>query len=165
MNEILQNVRYQIEESNEHIGHIIFTGGGSKLKNLDLLLGEYLPNYKCDIVSEPKFSLISNNGVNVNGIFTTALYSLLKLGNVNCCEELKPATYTPPVEQKLMFIDDQDEATQENNKTEESPKKEEKNEKKQKPKKQSAWERFKKGARDLFDEMTQDESDDNNDNN
>lgn len=164
MNEILQNVRYQIEESNEHIGHIIFTGGGSKLKNLDLLLEEYLPNYKCDIVSEPKFSLISNNGVNLNGIFTTALYSLLKLGNENCCEELKPATYTPPVEQKLMFIDDQDEATQENNKTEESPKKEEKNEKKQKPKKQPAWERFKKVARDLFDEMTQDESDDNNDN-
>ena len=106
MNEILHNVRYQIEESNENIGHIIFTGGGSKLKNLELLLEEYLPNYKCNIVSEPKFTLLSSNGVNLNGIFSTALYSLLKLGNENCCEELKPATYTPPVEQKLQFFDE-----------------------------------------------------------
>ena len=45
MNEILQNVKFQIEESNENVGHMIFTGGGSKLKNLEMLLDEYLPNY------------------------------------------------------------------------------------------------------------------------
>ena len=129
MNEILQNVRYQIEESNENIGQIIFTGGGSKLKNIELLLEEYLPNYKCNIVSEPKFSLISSSGVNLNGIFSTALYSLLKLGSTNCCEDLKPVIKTQPVEQKLVFIDDdkpQEETTEEAQKPQEDIKKEEK---------------------------------------
>lgn len=101
MCEILQNTKYQIEESGERIGHIIFTGGGSKLKNLNLLLEEYLPNYKNEIISEPRFSLESSNDVNLYGIFTTALYGLLKQGKENCCEEIKPVTYTPPVEQKI----------------------------------------------------------------
>ena len=125
MNEILQNVKYQIEESNENVVHIIFTGGGSKLKNFELLLDEYIPNYRCNIVSEPKFSLISSNGVNLNGIFSTALYSLLKLGSVNCCEELKPATYTPPVEQKLEFLEN-DEPQEEIKEEPQKPKEENK---------------------------------------
>lgn len=88
--EILQNVKYRIEESGEDIHHLVFTGGGSKLKNFDMLLEEYLPNFKNDIVSEPQFNLVCDNGVNINGVFTTALYGLLKQGKDNCCEEEKP---------------------------------------------------------------------------
>ena len=164
MNEILQNVKYQIEESNENIGHMIFTGGGSKLKNLELLLDEYLPNYKCEIISEPKFSLVSNSGVNLNGIFSTALYSLLKLGNENCCEVLKPATYTPPVEQQLQFDYDQNTEVKEEKKTEESPKNEEKkNEKKGKDRK-TPWQWIKQGTLEFIGQITEEESDDNDKN-
>ena len=182
MNEILHNARYQIEESNENIGHIIFTGGGSKLKNLELLLDEYLPNYKCDIISEPSFSLLSSNGVNLNGIFSTALYSLLKLGNENCCEELKPATYTPPVEQKLEFIDNYE--PQEEKRYEEigQPKEAEEtkeeikktdNINKEKPQKKSKWGKLfntvknsvTQGTLEFIGQITEDDGDDNNNNN
>ena len=176
MNEILLNVKYQIEESNENIVHIIFTGGGSKLKNLGLLFEEYLPNYKCDIVSEPKFSLISSNGVNLNGIFSTALYSLLKLGNENCCEELKPVTYTPPVEQKLQFLDEPQNNVEEEKQEEsyETPKEEPKNvENKEKPKKISKLGKLfnsmknsvTQGTFEFIGQITEDDGDDNNDNN
>ena len=87
MSEILQNVRYQIELSGEPISHIVFTGGGSKLKNLRLLLEEYLPGYTTEIKPEPRFNIISERGVNINGIMTTALCGLLKLGRENCCQE------------------------------------------------------------------------------
>ena len=175
MNEILQNVKYQVEESNENIGHIIFTGGGSKLKNIELLLEEYLPNYKCDIISEPKFSLVSSNGVNLNGIFTTALYSLLKLGNVNCCEELKPATYTQPIEQQLLFSEDSqadNDAVEENKVTPKEEPKKSGSTGKEHPKKPSPLSRFfnnvkntvTQGTFEFIGQITEDESDDNNDN-
>ena len=90
MGEILNNVRHQIEESGEMVRHIVFTGGGSKLKNLKELLEEFLPNFSTDIKPEPQFNLISESGVNVYGVITTALYGLLKQGKENCCED----TYT-----------------------------------------------------------------------
>jgi cell division protein FtsA len=173
MNEILQNVKYQIEESNENVVHIIFTGGGSKLKNFELLLDEYIPNYRCNIVSEPKFSLISSNGVNLNGIFSTALYSLLKLGSVNCCEELKPATYTPPVEQKLEFLENdepQEEIKEEPQKPKEENKKEESAPKNTSTKKPSKWSKLidtvkntvTQGTLDFIGQITEDDDADNN---
>ena len=169
MNEILQNVKYQIEESNENIGHMIFTGGGSKLKNLELLLDEYLPNYKCEIISEPKFSLVSNSGVNLNGIFSTALYSLLKLGNENCCETIKPVTYTPPVEQQLPFNEEKQPVEQEEQEEVVIPKEEPKKESntgKENPKKPSPWSRFvnnvkktvTQGTLEFIDQITTDEN-------
>ena len=88
MGEILKNVRYQIEESGERVHHIVFTGGGSKLKNLRLLLEEFIPNFSADIKPEPQLNLISESGINVNGVITTALYGLLKQGKINCCEDL-----------------------------------------------------------------------------
>ena len=103
MSEILQNVKYQVEESGELINHIIFTGGGSKLKNIELLLEEYMPNFRYSIISEPKFNLVSESGVNINGIFSTALYGLVSQGKENCCEEEKPVMMAQPVEQKIMF--------------------------------------------------------------
>jgi cell division protein FtsA len=176
MNEILQNVKYQIEESNENVVHIIFTGGGSKLKNFELLLDEYIPNYRCNIVSEPKFSLISSNDVNLNGIFSTALYSLLKLGSVNCCEELKPATYTPPVEQKLEFLENdepQEEIKEEPQKPKEENKKEESAPKNTSTKKPSKWSKLidtvkntvTQGTLDFIGQITEDDDADNNNNN
>ena len=89
--EILKNIRYQIEESGERVHHIVFTGGGSKLKNLALLFEEFLPGYSTEIKPEPQFNLVSESGVNVHGVITTALYGLLKQGKSNCCETIMPA--------------------------------------------------------------------------
>lgn len=175
MSEIINNAKYQIEESNENIGHIIFTGGGSKLKNIDLLLEEFLPNYKCEITSEPKFSLVSSNGVNLNGIFSTALYSLLKLGNENCCEELKPTVYTPPVEQQLPFNEEQENNNDGEEKTDtlkevvknvDKPNKE-------KPQKTSKWGKLfssvknsvTQGTLEFIGQITEEENENDNDNN
>ena len=176
MCEILQNAKYQIEESGERIGHIIFTGGGSKLKNLNLLIEEYLPNYKNEIISEPQFSLESSNGVNLYGIFTTALYGLLKQGKENCCEEIRPATYTPPVEQKIFSDDMLDNPTDDNSenvetKTEEKPivKKTENNttkkiQKDKKAKEKDWWGclfgKLKQGTEDFVGRVTEDDKDD-----
>lgn len=93
MSEILQNVKYQINESGEIINKIVFTGGGSRLKNLDLLLEEYLPDFKTSIQSDPKLAFECVPGVNTIGIFTTALYGLLNHGKENCCEVINQ---TPP---------------------------------------------------------------------
>ena len=171
-NEILQNVKYQIEEFNENVNHLIFTGGGSKLKNLELLFEEYLPNFKCEIISEPHFSLVSNNDVNINGIFSTALYSLLKQGSDNCCEEQKPTVYTAPVEQQLNFAEEL--PAEEAEKEEMTPpRKEEKNndtaDTKKREKQNSKWNRFVKkftqGTLEFVGQITEDEGDDNNDEN
>lgn len=176
MCEILQNTRYQIEESGEKIGHIIFTGGGSKLKNLNLLLEEYLPNFKNEIISEPHFSLESSNGVNLHGIFSTALYGLLKQGKENCCEEIRPATYTPPVEQTI-FSGDMFDNSEEDPKPVETtfeenpaPKKAESNtgkkpQKEKKPKEKDFWGglfgQSKQVIKDWVGNATEDEKDDN----
>ncbi len=98
MSEILQNVKYQIEDSHEAISNIIFTGGGAKLKNLNLLLDEYLPNFKCEIAAEPQLTFECKPGINTYGIFTTALYGLLNRGKENCCEEDTPKAPANPGE-------------------------------------------------------------------
>ena len=175
MNEILQNVKYQIENFKEKINHLIFTGGGSKLKNLELLFDEYLPNFKCEIISEPQFSHVSSDNVNIYGIFSTALYSLLKQGSVNCCEELKPATPPAPAEQTTIQFDDPNEE----NHDEEYPPKEikEDNQKTDTGKKKSkgaktnkdhGWVdtlfgRIGEATKSLVKEMTSDDGVDNND--
>lgn len=107
MGEILKNVLYQIEESGENIHHVVFTGGGSKLKNIKLLLEEFMPSYSTDIKSEPQFNLISESGVNVFGVITTALYGLLKQGKNNCCEEtLTAAQQVAQQNGELFFVDE-----------------------------------------------------------
>ena len=88
--EILKNIRYRIELSGERVHHIVFTGGGSKLKNLALLLEEFLPGFSTEIKPEPQFTLVSESGVNTS-VITTALYGLLQQGKVNCCEAVMPA--------------------------------------------------------------------------
>lgn len=93
MSEILQNVKYQINGAEEPINNIIFTGGGSRLKNMKLLLEEYLPDFKTSILSDPKLTFECAPRVNSIGIFTTALYGLLNQGKENCCEIVRQ---TPP---------------------------------------------------------------------
>ena len=107
VNEILQNVKYQIEESGENIQHIVFTGGGSKLKNFNLLLDEYLPNYKSEIISEPQLNIVCDNGVNIHGVFTTSLYGLLKQGKDNCCEEENLIVQQQPVQTGMLLFEDE----------------------------------------------------------
>lgn len=103
MCEILQNVKYQIEESGELINKIVFTGGGSKLKNFALLLEEYLPDFKTSVAAEPQLAFECRPGVNTIGVFTTALYGLLNHGKDDCCEEM---TQEPPVNGGTLFTDD-----------------------------------------------------------
>ena len=104
MGEILKNVRYQIEESGERVNHIVFTGGGSKLKNLKMLLEEFLPNFSTEIKPEPQFNLLSESGVNVNGVITTALYGLLKQGKANCCEDVQFTAAQQAAQQNGVFF-------------------------------------------------------------
>ena len=122
MGEILKNVRYQIEESGERVNHIVFTGGGSKLKNLKMLLEEFLPNFSTEIKPEPQLNLISESGVNVYGVITTALYGLLKQGKANCCEETQTAEQRAAAQKGVLFFPDEtgNEAIKDNDKAEEN---------------------------------------------
>lgn len=161
MGEIMQNVKYQIEESGEMIHNIIFTGGGSRLKNINLLFEEYLPNFKTSIVADPQLAFECKPGVNTFGIFTTALYGLLNQGKENCCEEVK---YEPQAAAGELFSADamtgNDTTTEEENATvspdeeenkrreeeerdrkikEEEEKEKEKKKEKKKKKKENTW--------------------------
>ena len=111
MGEILKNVLYQIEESGENIHHVVFTGGGSKLKNIKLFLEEFMPSYSTDIKPEPQFNLISESGVNVFGVITTALYGLLKQGKANCCEETQTEAQKAAQQKGVLFFVDEPEDT------------------------------------------------------
>ena len=123
MGEILKNVRYQIEESGERVHHIVFTGGGSKLKNLKELLDEFLPNFSTEIKSEPQLNLISESGVNVYGVITTALYGLLKQGKANCCEEIRTNTQSAVPQNTEIFTQSEMEGTNEQEENELNEKK------------------------------------------
>jgi cell division protein FtsA len=88
MSEILQNTKNQIENSGENIGRIVFTGGGSKLKNLETIIEENLPNYKTRIANDIKLSFIHSEELPITtGSITPTLLGLLSKGNENCCEE------------------------------------------------------------------------------
>ena len=113
MGEILKNVRYQIEESGERVNHIVFTGGGSKLKNLKLLLEEFIPNFSTDIKPEPQLNLICESGVNVQGVITTALYGLLKQGKENCCEEIPSAAQQTAQQKGEIFFPEENKEDEE----------------------------------------------------
>ena len=185
MGEILQNVKYQIEESGEMIHNIIFTGGGSRLKNLDSLFKEYLPNFNTSIVSDPQLAFECKPGVNTYGIFTTALYGLLNHGKENCCEETsnepQPTTLFPenimsgnetPEEDTATIANEEEEARREEEERkkreeEERKKREEELKKKKKKEKEQALRIKLNRIGDLFkgfiqDATSEDEDDDIN---
>ena len=172
--EILQNVKYQIEESGEMIHNIIFTGGGSRLKNLSILLEEYLPNFNTSIVSDPQLAFECKPGVNTYGIFTTALYGLLNHGKENCCEETsnepQPTTLFPenimsgndtPEEDTTTIANEEEEARREEEQRkkkeeEDRKKREEELKKKKKKEKEQALLNKIRGFGGLFKEFLQD---------
>ncbi len=174
MCEILQNVKYQIEESGELIGKVVFTGGGSRLKNIELLIGEYMPEFKTAIASDPRLAFECNPGVNTIGVFTTALYGLMNHGKENCCEEIEPAPAgnggslfsaaamtgnatgeeNAGSEEEERKRKEEEKEKERKKKEEEERKKKEKEEKKKKDKEKrgNAW----KGIGDLFKTFIQD---------
>ena len=70
---------------------------------MELLLEEYLPDFKTSILSDPKLAFECVPGVNTIGIFTTALYGLLNHGKENCCEVINQ---TPPPINGTLFGDE-----------------------------------------------------------
>ncbi len=164
MGEILKNVRYRIEESGERVHHIVFTGGGSKLKNLALLLEEFLSGFSTEIKPEPQFTLVSESGVNTS-VITTALYGLLQQGKVNCCEAVMPAAQEngvifsqdemegkdePVVE---VPVEDEKKEEKETAKTEQPEKKEENKPKPEKGKGKDKGKGWKEKMGDLFQDF------------
>ena len=97
-------------------------------------------------------------------------------GKENCCEEIRPVTYTPPVEQKIFSDDMLDNPTDDNSenvetKTEEKPivKKTENNTTKKTQKDKKAKEKdwwgglfgkLKQGTEDFVGRVTEDDKDD-----
>ena len=153
MGEILKNVRYRIEESGERVHHIVFTGGGSRLKNLALLLDEFMSDYSTEIKPEAQLNIVSESGVNTS-VITTVLYGLLQQGKANCCETAMPAAQENGVIFSQNEMEGKDEPVvevpaeedkkeeKETAKTEQPEKKEEekpKPEKKDKGKKKNSW--------------------------
>ena len=99
MSEILKNIQYQIENSGYNIGRIIFTGGGSKLKNIQAIIEEVLPNYKYRIANYIHTPVNSDSDIPLTtGSITPALFGLLSNGTINCCEEevIAPADAVVP---------------------------------------------------------------------
>ena len=88
MMEILQNVYQQIKRSGENLSNAVITGGGAKLKNIELLLNDNLPGLKVRIATEPfiEFGTSSTLKVKREEISATLL-GLLKNGKQNCCQE------------------------------------------------------------------------------
>lgn len=102
MSEILLNVKHQIEEAETKVTNILFTGGGSKLKNIDSLIEECLPNFKNKMADEEPYSYICDDKLSLaKGAITPTLYGLLENGKENCCNEaVSPA---PPQYQSDLF--------------------------------------------------------------
>lgn len=102
MSEILQNIKYQIETSGENVGRIIFTGGGSKLKGLNELVDDNIPNFKIRIAGDEEVNI--NNYRNLEfttGAITPTLFGLLERGKENCCTEEIPEVSTPVQQQPV----------------------------------------------------------------
>ena len=168
MSEILHNVKYQIKESGEMINKIVFTGGGSRLKNLEMLLEEYLPDFKTTVSCDPQLAFECIPGVNTIGIFTTALYGLLNQGKENCCEEI---LMTPPPIDGMLFPDialsDPKKPTQDEVRNEQ-PKKPQQKETQQKPSKKpkfgNLFDSFKDTMEGFIKNVTSEDEDSDKDN-
>lgn len=99
MSEILKNVQYQLENSGYEIGRIVFTGGGSSLKNTPMLIEENMPNYKYRICNNPQLPYSKDEQHTLaTGSITPSLFALLNRGEANCCDEevLAPADSNIP---------------------------------------------------------------------
>lgn len=174
MSEILLNVKHQIEESENRVANVVFTGGGSKLKNITEIIDECLPNFKIRMVVEENYSYTCSEGISLTAsAITPTLYGLLVNGKDNCCNEfVKPTPeqfqtdlFGGPVENERIpdAPVEKEEDARDNNKQgniEEEPATEKKPKVKQKPKPN----RFALLFRELIDNVTNDEEDNTSEN-
>ncbi len=87
MTEILQNVKYQIENSGCMINRLIFSGGGSKLKNIITLIEDNIPNIKTRIATElPQTVNSEERLILTKDTISPTLFGLLNIGKENCCK-------------------------------------------------------------------------------
>lgn len=163
MSEILLNVRHQIEISGENIGHIVFTGGGSKLKNLDMLIKDNLPNMNCrisDFDAQDIESLIPL----AKGSITPLLYAVLGGEGENCCvaPSVQEALFSPEEMPEIPAIHPND-ATKTNDVVDDVPKEHitetKKPETKKPEKKAGKIDKIKSFLEDWFDNATAEEDD------
>lgn len=101
--EILLNIKHQIESSGEKVGHIFFTGGAAKLKNLQALLDEHLQDYSTRIITEPSLHCFSDSELHLaSDAITPTLFGLLSTGKDNCCKEVGVKEPATPVQLSLL---------------------------------------------------------------
>lgn len=91
MMEILQNVNQQMRRSGENISNVVITGGGAKLKNIEILIAENITGVRTRIVTDPLIDFNTGNNLKLKrGELNATLYGLLKTGKENCCQEPEP---------------------------------------------------------------------------
>lgn len=172
MSEILLNVKHQIEETEHRVANIVFTGGGSKLKNIMQIIEECLPNFKTRMADEDSYSYNCVDELSLgSSAITPALYGILVNGKENCCNEFIKTTPEqfqtdlfgePVVTQTTTENQEATKAEEEENKVNEQPKGENNPEpqksKPQKPKAQKPNKVF-RWFNELIDNVTNDEED------
>lgn len=163
--EILLNIKHQIDSSGEKVGHIFFTGGAAKLKNLKTLIDEYLPDYTTRIITEPSLRCFSDSGLSLaSDAITPTLFGLLSTGKENCCKEVGAKEHTVPVQLSLLEDVEEEKNEQETATpaTEETAQKTE--EEKKKPEKHRKKPKWRQKLMDMFsdfkDNITEDEESD-----
>lgn len=88
MTEILLNVKHQIETSEQNVRSIVLCGGGTKLKNIKLIIDEVLTNFKVRIATDFDFAFSKDERLEITtGAITPTLFGLLQRGKENCCRE------------------------------------------------------------------------------
>ena len=154
--EILLNIKHQIESSGEKVGHIFFTGGAAKLKNLKTLLDEHLQDYTTRIITEPTLRCFNDSGLSLaSDAITPTLFGLLSTGKENCCREVGAKEPATPVQLSLLENVEED-------KNEPEVKTEEKDSKKtEKSRKKPKWQQTLINMfADFRDNVTEDEEND-----
>lgn len=162
--EILLNVKHQIEDYEEKLAQIFFTGGAAKLKNIKELIDEHLSAYETQIIIEPSLNCFSDNNLYLaQGAITPTLFGLLSIGKENCCKEELPKEPQAPM-QKDLFEEEKMEPEKEDIKIEEEkPIIEEKKEAKpttEHKKKKNIWSKFNDLFNDFKDNVTSEEDGD-----
>lgn len=155
--EILLNVKHRIELSKEGINSIIVTGGGAKLKNINMLLEEHLCGFKLRIVTDFASNYRSEESLYLmKGALTPTLYGLLKMGKENCCRK-EEIVATQPTPQDLFTTEETivEEPAVQKESTVKAPK--ENSDKKG----SKAGQRIKEIFFDFFENATREEDDDN----
>ena len=155
--EILLNVKHRIELSKESINSIIVTGGGAKLKNINMLLEEHLCGFKLRIVTDFASNYRSEESLYLmKGALTPTLYGLLKMGKENCCRK-EEIVATQPTPQDLFTTEETivEEPAVQKESTVKAPK--ENSDKKG----SKAGQRIKEIFFDFFENATREEDDDN----